>query len=140
MKKPEVKLKAWGRILERELEHRQALLKEGQDYLLRVRTEARFTREAMDRAAAEFGQFSEQMQSVTQFYQRQELSLRQILELQKRVEGVVAQLHAEVLETKQNLRRLELLEERKLEEWKTEEDRLTQDALDELSILKFARG
>ena len=55
MKKPEFKLKAWGRMLERELEHRQALLKEGQDYLLRVRTEARFTRESMQRASAEFG-------------------------------------------------------------------------------------
>lgn len=140
MKKPEFKLKSWARVLERELNHRQALLKEGQDYLLRVRTEARFTRESMQRAAAEFGQSTDQMQSVTEFYQRQELSLRQILELQKRVERVVAQLQAELLETKQNLRRLELLEERKLDEWKTEEARVTQDALDELSILKFARG
>ena len=53
---------------------------------------------------------------------------------------MVEQLKAEVLETKQNLRRLELLEERKLEEWKSEEARVSQEALDELSILKFARS
>ena len=58
----------------------------------------------------------------------------------QQVEAVVAQLQAELLETKQNLRRLELLEERKLEEWKTDEARLTQQEMDELSILKFARG
>lgn len=140
MKKPEFKLRAWGQILERELDHRQALLKEGLDFLQRVRAEARFTRESMERTGAEFGRCSEQMQSVTEYYQRQELSLRQILELEKRVEAVVAQLQAELLETKQNLRRLELLEERKLEEWKTDEARLTQQEMDELSILKFARG
>ena len=139
MKKPEFKLKAWGRILERELEHRQALLKEGQDYLLRVRTEARFTRESMQRASAEFGKDPTQQQTFSEFYQRQELSLRATLELARRVETVVNQLQAEVLETKQNLRRLELLEEQKLEEWKTEDARVTQEALDELSILKFAR-
>ena len=126
--------------MERERDHRQALLKEGQDYLLRVRSEARFTRESMQRAAVEFGLHSDQMQSVTEFYQRQELSLRQILELEKRVEMVVAQLQRELLETKQNLRRLELLEERQLDEWTAEEARVTQDALDELSILKFARS
>lgn len=140
MKKPEFKLRAWGQILERELDHRQALLKEGLDFLQRVRAEARFTRESMERTGAEFGRCSEQMQSVTEYYQRQESSLRQILELEKRVEAVVAQLQAELLETKQNLRRLELLEERKLEEWKTDEARLTQQEMDELSILKFARG
>lgn len=140
MKKPEFKLKAWGRMLERELDHRQALLKEGQDYLLRVRTEARFTRESMQRAAAEFGKDPTQLQNVTEFYKQQELSLRATLELEKRVIGVVEQLKAEVLETKQNLRRLELLEERKLEEWKSEEARVNQEALDELSILKFARS
>lgn len=139
MKKPEFKLKAWGRMLERELDHRQALLKEGQDYLLRVRTEARFTREAMQRAAAEFGSNPEQLQSVSEFYRRQELSLRQILELEKRVESVVVQLQAELLETKQNLKRLEMLEERQLQEWKSEDARVTQQALDELSIIKFAR-
>lgn len=139
MKKPEFKLKAWGRMLERELDHRQALLKEGQDYLLRVRTEARFTREAMQRAAAEFGSNPEQLQSVSEFYRRQELSLRQILELEKRVESVVVQLQAELLETKQNLKRLEMLEERRLQEWKSEDARVTQEALDELSIIKFAR-
>lgn len=140
MKKPEFKLKAWARMLERELDHRQALLKEGQDYLLRVRTEARFTRESMQRAAAEFGKDPSQLQNVTEFYKQQELSLRATLELEKRVLGVVEQLKAEVLETKQNLRRLELLEERKLEEWKSEEARVSQEALDELSILKFARS
>lgn len=139
MKKPEFKLKAWARMLERELDHRQALLKEGQDYLLRVRTEARFTREAMQRAAAEFGSNPEQLQSVSEFYRRQELSLRQILELEKRVESVVVQLQAELLETKQNLKRLEMLEERQLQEWKSEDARVTQEALDELSIIKFAR-
>ena len=139
MKKPEFKLKAWARMLERELDHRQALLKEGQDYLLRVRTEARFTREAKQRAAAEFGSNPEQLQSVSEFYRRQELSLRQILELEKRVESVVVQLQAELLETKQNLKRLEMLEERQLQEWKSEDARVTQEALDELSIIKFAR-
>lgn len=140
MRKPEFKLRAWGRILERERDHRQALLKEGQDFLLRVRTEARFTRESMRRSTEEFGQICEQMQSTAEFYQRQELSLRQILELETRVEKVVAQLQAELLETKQNLRRLELLEERKLEEWKSEEERVSQQTMDELSILKFGRS
>lgn len=140
LKKPDFKLKAWGRMLERELDHRQALLKEGQDYLQRVRTEARFTRQAMERAAADFGQDGQQMQSASEYYQRQELSLRCTLELEKRVQGVVVQLQAELLETKQNLRRLELLEERQLEDWKSENARVTQEALDELSILKFARG
>jgi flagellar export protein FliJ len=139
MKRPESKLKAWGRMLERELEHRQALLKEGQDYLMRVRSEARFTREAMQRAAADFGTNPEQLQSVTDYYQRQELSLRQILELERRVEAVVVQLQAELLATKQNLKRLEMLAERQLEEWKSEEARVTQAGLDELSIIKFAR-
>lgn len=139
MKKPEFKLKAWGRILEQELDHRQALFKEGQDYLLRVRTEIRFTRESMQRAAAEFGKDPSRLQQVTEYYQSQELTLRATLELEKRVEGVVEQLQAELLETKQNLRRLELLEERKLEEWKSEEARISQEGLDELSILKFAR-
>ncbi|MFN8613159.1 MAG: flagellar FliJ family protein [Vulcanimicrobiota bacterium] len=139
MKKPEFKLKAWERMLERELEHRQALLKEGQDYLLRVRSEARLTREAMSRAALEFGRDSAQLQHVSDYYQRQELSLRQILELEKRVETVVAQLQAELLETKQNLKRLEILEERQLLNWKNEDARVAQGVLDELSMIKFAR-
>lgn len=139
MKKPDFKLKAWEKMLERERDHRQALLKEGQEYLLRVRSEARLTRESMQRAAAEFGRDPEQLQQVNDYYRRQELSLRQILELEKRVERVVSQLQAELLETKQNLKRLEILEERQLVEWKHEDDRLNQQLLDELSMIKFAR-
>ncbi|MBS2040835.1 flagellar FliJ family protein [bacterium] len=139
MKKPDFKLKAWEKVLERERDHRQALLKEGQDYLLRVRSEARLTREAMQRAAAEFGQDPEQLQNASEYYQRQELALRRILELEKRVETVVSQLQAELLETRQNLKRLEILEERQLVEWANEEARVTQDAMDELSMIKFAR-
>ncbi len=134
------------KMLERERDHRQALVNQHQQYLERIEAECRLIYESMQRSQTEFQQFAqassgpEMLGRATHHYQTERDCLHRLIRLHQTVEEQLTEMQSNLLKAKQGLRRVEILKERHQERRQTEALAVQQAVLDEFGILQAARS
>jgi len=139
------RLRGLLKMFERERDHRQDEVQLTENILQLAEAEIRLTWEGMERSQVYFEELSQAtpclqgMGHSLQHFQSQRDALNNILRVRIQLEEQLARQQADLLVAKRNVRRLEMLRDRQLDQHKIEMLLKQQTALDEFSTQQFAR-